>query len=69
MTINTALKKIDILTKEELTHCIQRMNIELENQEICCRNYPPDRMKRFAVPHRKRLKDTKEKFEKRLKEL
>ena len=69
MTIFKALQKIDALTKEELKHCIQRMNTDINYYRICIKNYPPDRMKRFGVPYLKRLMNQRQKFIKRLKQL
>jgi septin family protein len=69
MTIFKALQKIDALTKEELKHCIQRMNIEIDNYKICCKNYSPDDMKRFGIPYKKSLMEQRKKFIKKLKQL
>ena len=62
MTIHTALEKIDVLTKEELKHCIQLTDIEMENYEKCIKNYSPYMLKQFGMPHYKSLAEQRQKF-------
>lgn len=69
MTILKALKKIKTLTKSELEHCIQRMDTDIEYYRVCCRNYPPDRFKRYAIPYFNKLNDQRQKFVNQLKQL
>ena len=69
MTIFKALQKIDTLTKEELNHCIQRMDIEIDHHKICIKNYPPNRMERCGIPYLKRLEERRKKFLDRINQL
>jgi hypothetical protein len=62
MNIHTALEKIESLTKGELLHCIQRMDIEIENYKVCMRNYTEYKMKRFGLPYMIKLKKQKKQF-------
>jgi hypothetical protein len=66
MNILTAIKKINTLTKEELKHCVQRMDIELKNYEKVIENYPSDRLKKYGVPYREILEGYKKQFENKL---
>jgi len=69
MTIETALKKIDTLSKEELIHCIQRIDTEIKYYKFCIRNYSPDKMKKYGIPFIKRLETKRETFNNKLSEL
>jgi hypothetical protein len=67
MTIHTALKKVDILSKGELEHCIQRMNMEIDYYKFCIQHYPPDRLKSCGLPYMDRLKQQRQIFINHLK--
>ena len=62
MTIYKALQKIDALTKEELIHCIQRMDAYIIDYKEVIKNYPDERMKKYGIPYMERLKKQKQKF-------
>lgn len=68
MTILKALQKINVLTKSELKHCIQRMNIEIENYKLCSKNDRPYIVKKYGEPYMKRLEAQRQKFIDRLNE-
>ena len=63
MNIHTALKKIDKLSKHQLDHMIQLCEIEIVNNNLCVENYSPDDMKKYGIPHLKRLENHKKQFE------
>lgn len=67
MTLLTALRKIDSLTKPELEHAIQRVNVELDyyKREVIT-NYPPERMDRFAKPYIAKLEGWRKEFQDKL---
>ena len=69
MTILKALKKINTLTKCELKHCVQRMNVEIENYKICSENDRPEIVAKYGIPYVIRLEKQKQKFIDRIKEL
>lgn len=69
MTILKALKKINMLTKCELEHCIQRMNEEIEGYKICSENDRPDQIAKYGIPYVMRLEERRQKFIDRLKQL
>lgn len=69
MTLYNALKKIKTLTKDEIAHCIQLTEIELENYEKCIVNYPTERLLKYGLPYKNRLIEQRQKFMDRLKEL
>lgn len=62
MTIHTALRKITSLSKEELLHCIQRIDNEIDYYKIVTKNYDEYNMKRFGIPYFNMLNDQKRKF-------
>jgi len=62
MTIFKALKKIDSLTKEQLKHCIQRMDIEIEQYHYCIKNDSTDKLIHYGIPYLKKLNEQRQKF-------
>jgi hypothetical protein len=62
MTIPTALKKIATLSVEELKHCIQRMDVEIDYYNKCIKNYEPKKLEKYGFPYLKRLDDQRQKF-------
>jgi hypothetical protein len=63
MTILTALEKIKELSVDELKHCIQLTDNDIEFYKYCIRNYQTDRMTKFGIPHMKRLDERKKAFQ------
>jgi len=68
MTLVTALRKINTLSKEELQHCIQRVNQDIVYYKTVVINYPPDRMEKYAKPYITRLEGWRKEFEEKLNE-
>ena len=58
MTILKSLRNIDTLSKSELEHCIQRMDIELENYERCIKNYSHVQLKKYGIPYKNKDKSS-----------
>ena len=69
MTLYRSLQKIDSLSKEELDHCIQRTEIDIEHAISSSSNYPAERYAKYTVPFLKKLEAQKNKFQARLDEL
>jgi hypothetical protein len=69
MTIYTALEKIATLSADELKHCIQRMDTEIEYYNKCIRNYDPQKLEKYGLPYLKRLDDQRQKFMDQLNKL
>lgn len=44
-------------TKENLEHRIQLKKDEITRYERACKNYPPDRMKKYGEPYLQKLKN------------
>lgn len=63
MNIHKALKEIDTLSKEELKHCIQRVNIDIEHYKMAIKNYSPYKMKNYGIPYLQELNRRKKQFE------
>ena len=62
MTKYTALQKIDELSKCELMHCIQQMDIEINYYHQCIKNYPPERLEKYGIPYLEKLEKEKQTF-------
>jgi hypothetical protein len=69
MDLYKAFLKVDKLSPAELRHCIQLMQISIDNYHNHIKNYPPGRLERFGKPYLKTLQDRKQRFEDRLKTL
>lgn len=67
MNLYKALAKVDKLSPAELRHCIQLMDIEIQNYSRCCKNYGPEKWEKYAEPYLNTLQRRKERFEMQLK--
>ncbi len=69
MTILKALKRIDSLSKSELEHFIQLLEIDIKNYERSCKHYPPDKALKYGKPYMDRLVERRQLFINKLKQL
>ena len=65
MNLITAVNKLNSLSKDELKHCIQMCQWEIDNYEQVSKNYNFAKMQKFGIPHMTKLKERKKQFEER----
>lgn len=68
MDIDTALKKIDELTIDQLLHTMQLCEYNIEDYCYGIRNYSPEKMEKYGKPFLDKLIERRDKFANKLAE-